>query len=91
MPLYDQKHPSSQASSLNLSNPSVLRIHTKPPTPVVAPVPVRPPSPIGGASVEERRQVATVIVAMRKLVEQQNEALMKAIDTLSITVFNIMG
>jgi hypothetical protein len=31
----------------------------------------------------------TVIVAMRKFLEQQNAALLNAIDTLSTTVFNI--
>jgi hypothetical protein len=89
-----QKHQSPQSSVLNLS--SGIRFHFKPPTPQVAPVPVRPlipanPDPRLRVSVDERRQVAAAIMAMRNLVDQQNAALVRAIDTLSTAVFNVIS
>jgi hypothetical protein len=67
-----------------------LRIHPIPRGPIAPPAPVRVPV-VAGLSRDDRLQVATAILAFRRFVEQQNAALITAVDALNTNIQNIIA
>jgi len=68
----------------------VLRIHPIPRNPVVAPAPIMAPA-VSGLDRDDRLKVVLAIAALKRFAEQQNAALITAIDTLNTTVQNIIA